>query len=119
MTDIGALVKRVEAATGPDAFLDAHIRAALDMPATLPVTTECPNYTASIDAALSLVERVLPGYGLELYWGTVGAAACLASDATYSQHWSGSRCPTPALAILGALLTALKSKQAQDAEGGA
>lgn len=74
---LSELVDRVEAATGPDRFLDARIRATLEMPEQ-PVLTDCPAYTASIDAALALVERKLPGW----FWR---------GGHVPSFHWTGTR----------------------------
>lgn len=70
MTDrLKELLARVEGASGPDGRLDYDIVRALDPPKLLapgnpPLTTDWEYYgplTASIDAALALVERVLPG----------------------------------------------------------
>jgi hypothetical protein len=58
MTDIAGLIERLEKATEPDVFLDAAIRKALDMPLEAPITSDCPRYTASIDAALALAEKL-------------------------------------------------------------
>jgi hypothetical protein len=59
MSNIAGLIERLEKATEPDVFLDAAIRKALDMPLEAPITSDCPRYTASIDAALALTERLL------------------------------------------------------------
>lgn len=76
-----------------------------------------PHYTADIDAALSLVSRALPGWGWsvasDMGEGRVFGAAMsplgLASAALMTQT---ARAPTPALAIILALL---RAKAAQDA----
>lgn len=94
MTDLSSLISRVEKATGPDRGLDAEISAVLephlfDAPGFTPErpipsfrydpsenvirfdgggimdVRFFPPVTSSIDAAVSLAERVLPGWG----WG--------------------------------------------------
>lgn len=80
---------------------------------------KCPLYTASLDAALALTERVLPGLfpGVQQYpdgWGAemvypeprrdrMGTHFAICSD-----H---NRFPTPALALLAALLSAKIAEQ--------
>lgn len=140
MIDIAGLRKRVEAASGPDRELDADLwwhfdRAAagrhyhtgrVGLPQPLPETLTsgglgraavqqaAPKFTASLDASLALVEKVLPPLGsvpsfdcLEAYpngWhATVG----------YSVHKQTSHlAPTASLAILAALLAALEARDA-------
>lgn len=66
MTDLRALASRVEAATGPDRELDECIGMSLGPKRTMRVGHEClgnerevpiycPHYTASLDAAMTLV----------------------------------------------------------------
>lgn len=86
MSDLAELLERVKAATGPDRELDADLAQTIEgveiqwrqANGTMemypvqryPSTTHSagfgigpvPNYTASIDAALALTERVLPGW---------------------------------------------------------
>lgn len=71
---IDELVKRLEAATGPDRELDAELYDAFIEPLTWQVVSDSghqkpPCYTASLDAAVALVERVLPGRGLMMARG--------------------------------------------------
>ncbi len=66
-----------------------------------------PAYTASLDAALALCERVLPGL-----WWNVGV--CSADPLTYSADFSDGTeepGPTPALALILAMLKALQAKE--------
>lgn len=74
--DIASLLERVTAATGPDRVLDLDLARALvpdvvvlrrndDDTANEPHTYW--EYTASIDAALALVERLLPGWSVRIY----------------------------------------------------
>lgn len=53
---IEELIGRLERATGPDREIDDALRIAFGYP------PKPWDYTASIDAALALVERVLPGW---------------------------------------------------------
>ena len=78
MTDLTALLERVEAATGPDREIDTEIARAFGWtpPGINPALWEgketpswwatpgfgMPAYTSSLDAAIALVERVLPGW---------------------------------------------------------
>lgn len=81
MTDIAGLIERVEAASGPSVASDGAIHAFLfpedfdegdaEHYANFPTVNRAdlrylasvaPRYTSSIDAALALVERKLPGY---------------------------------------------------------
>ena len=104
-----ALLKRVEAATGADPELDAEIAKGLSL--YLYVTfypfplngeaywegaevrhsrevepfedyTPIPKYTASIDAAIALIERVLPGW-----WWSIGTC-CLSDDARIAPDYN-------------------------------
>lgn len=67
-SELLALAERVEKASGPDRELDADIAKAVGVPATLVIGHEClgnlrsvpqnaPRYTASLDAALTLVPK--------------------------------------------------------------
>lgn len=155
MSDLAELLKRVEAATGPDRALDASICALLAPPVifehwlsntardNLDPTlweassngyvshpnwtygndqlgkSQAPQFTASIDAVLALVERKLPdhwgvgffkasympeiGYkGEGRYCGEVWHVASPYTKITSKKTTAG-----PALAILAALLAAL------------
>ena len=112
LTDLFA---RVEAATGPDRELDGALwrklifdpqlaRPGNDWTLTPNLGRKKPRYTASIDAALALAERVLPGWA----WMLRGSFAKL---------WEPHGKPpgndfdamgrSPALAIIAAILKAL------------
>jgi len=100
--DLQALIERVEEATGPDRELDVDIAWAIEPDryrsaywngrlgkpgTTLPlkldglertsVRSNCPALTASVDAALALLGRVLPGWSIQLYRHPDGAFATL------------------------------------------
>lgn len=61
-SDLQSLLERLEKATGPDREIDQDIEDIVRLgiaPRDKPLPF-CPKYTSSLDAALSLVERVLP-----------------------------------------------------------
>jgi len=64
-----------------------------------------PNYTTSIDAALALVERLLPGWSWRI-GNRPGGGAWVLLGTSRQEHLGA----TPALALLSALLAALSSK---------
>ena len=141
MTDLTDLIARVEKLEGPDREVDDLI--AVRVARMKPTTTyghevlgnlrEAPNrsplYTASLDAALALVERVLPGWG-----GMVDFGALMCGAAVHSADlWSPVRevgetedgfpvdirdeargeAKTPALALILTLLRALQASEKQ------
>lgn len=121
MTSLPELLKRVEAASGPDRELDAAVEVALDQQTAdgrararyysgyrddeLP-----PPLTASIDAALALVEMVLPGW----FWniGQFPNIRAQLAQPTVTEfgnaigHRADETAGTIPLAILAALLKA-------------
>jgi hypothetical protein len=131
MISLPDLLAGVEAAEGPDREIDAEIAVALSgdpeawvvnpSPQSIfgPVagwwrtgddkSHDAPTYTASLDAALGLVERVLPGFWWDLDcrgWAHIGP------EYRPLNMPPGSWGKTPALAILSALLKALIAKEA-------
>lgn len=130
MTDLSELIARVEGATGPNYALECDLFEALDVPkewfgskvvshflrnghfgfntADGFMHLDCikpPPYTASLDAALALAERVLPGWK----WGVTGGGA--PADALLYEpvlggwrHSIRTEAPTPALALVLAVL---------------
>jgi hypothetical protein len=136
MQDLKELIARVEGASGPDRGLDVYVAQAVDKPTTLlngqtfdQAVAGFPNdldgiarhwpvlaYTASLDAAISLLERVLPG----ATWAVFGADAafdmplCEASVADAESFDSTKAlAPTPALALVLAILKALDARENQ------
>lgn len=79
MPDLSTLIERVEALTGPSRDADYRIEKAIVRPGEFPASEiwppfmvgskfdrSIPAYTASIDAAVALVERVLPGKSMSM-----------------------------------------------------
>lgn len=121
------LLERVRGATGPSRELDADLYRALGYEvrqsgdgfwtwsqsggSDLRIL---PKFTASLDAALALVERVLPGWE----W-SVGSDQGCAIATVWTPHAGVDDLdvggPTPALAILAALLSALLAQASETA----
>lgn len=103
------LIERVTAAQGPDRELDRSIGRAFGVTETTFPQYEpgdvMPSYTASIDAALALVERYLPGWSWSIGHDANGELHATIWHGVTEHDEYGA---TPALAILAALLTALK-----------
>lgn len=136
------LLVRVEAASGADRELDGDLWWVLDhasaqhyfntgalglpreYPATLPipaglgragVQAMAPKFTVSLDAALALVERVLPSAHVSLYsigapWSRWQARVVTEHDGDELVTWFDAVAATPARALLVAMLNALLSK---------
>jgi len=150
MADLSELLERVRKATGPDRDIDGHIAAALRVKKNLPdwaknwpgewrptiqgsVVLMNDNgepgphfssmpYTASIDAALALVERVLPKFLLGGLYDfkvhnfdgqVVDKRACAILTTDMSEPFEEDAATRP-LAILAALLSALIAQKAAD-----
>lgn len=118
MTDYTDLIDRLRKATGPIRGLDIALAALWpDPPFNLTEKTlrnrkpACPKFTASVDAALALVERVLPEKAQ--WWDIL-------KSAMEQQGWEGARTRqrvTPETLprfILIALLSALQHKEQTD-----
>lgn len=130
MTPLQSLLEKIQGVTGLDRELDILIGAAtgyrnrfdgslLSDVLAMPERHEegmqwegVPAYTASLDAALALVERVLPGFDADvnIRSGEEPMAAYVWPAGTYiGGH--GAQAATAPLALLAALLTALISKE--------
>jgi len=122
--DIAELIERLKAAQGPDRELDRHLHGE---PLGTTRWSFIPNYTASIDAALALTERELPGWACMISenWdhlrGISGERMAfvvelrpvrvdgrLNDEDTFSHVVYGATRP---LAILAALLSALEAER--------
>lgn len=94
------LIERLEKATGPDRTLDRSIIGVLVDAGEVeshPLLVDVPPYTASLDAALTLV---MPGHGWSLQGNTDVFYAVV-----YGQY-NKPAAPTPALALCIAALRA-------------
>lgn len=136
--DLTSLLERVRNATGSDRELDAEIAQAVEgveiqwrqangtmemypvqrYPSTAHAAGfgigPVPEYTASIDAALALVERVL-GHAATVHLTIeIGSAQHACSITLFEKHetpFVAEGSPNPALAVLCALTAALTSNQ--------
>ncbi|TAA49054.1 hypothetical protein [Shinella sp. JR1-6] len=132
MTDLSSLISRVEKATGPDRELDAmvwlemtpgatrkftKVKSETDLwpPYTIDETRAAdgrliivPAYTSSIDAAVALAERVLPGVELEIT-NLYGVARVTLHHET-GQFYGSSAINSLPMALVLATLRALQSK---------
>lgn len=70
-----------------------------------------PDYTASLNAALTLVERALPGWDYRVERDEGVHKAGVWRSGTYFGGYGTESAPTPALALLAALLRALIAKE--------
>lgn len=128
------LLARVEAATGPDRELDDSLALASGWhpPGVDPrlfsnpdthrlYAHHAPAFTASLDAALALCERVLPGWRwtLDSESNREGVPRGKPGASVYIDQYDpdapfhSAEAPTPALALLAAMLKALDA-QAKD-----
>lgn len=120
MSSLTDLLSRVEEATGADRKLDWRLadfagHEAFDRDSALwppfgvgsKVERAIPTYTASLDAALALCERVLPGW----WWavGRYGPDGLVSANVSRDgkKHGADVMAPTPALALISATLRAL------------
>jgi len=109
MTALPALLDRITEATGPDRAIDREIDYQLwHQIQALHNPDGAPHFTSSIDAALGLVEKVLPRCRWALKINSTGTGSAYIGNAPYpGDELSGpSACggATPALALLAALL---------------
>lgn len=125
MGDLGILIERVEQCTGADEEVDAEIAYAsgwerrgwaletgcegwFEPGVPNVMHTAPPAYTADLNAVYTLIERLLPDawwdVRKEVAFGTVNYYGCVAHIRTFQSS------ATPALALLLALLRALKDK---------
>ena len=115
MTTLSELIERLEKATGPDSHLDNDIcEALMGWPERewrsidymkafgLPVTS-------SADAAIALADKVLPGEPVNMGWAQTPDTRPWARVGIWSAPDATG--PTPALALVTAILSALRSKE--------
>lgn len=142
MSDLKELLAKVEACKGPDRKIDAALALGLGIakeevrPSGLRLQTTSPPYTGSVDAAISLVEQLLPGWSWLVrspddgegeyfcnltrwdFLGKYDTVVVVGDTAHYSTSdpTEGGRAfptwsKTPALALCAALLRALSNKE--------
>jgi hypothetical protein len=122
---VAELLERVKAATGPDREIDRDLVERFYSEAVRPEwrsgdgwfhpdfgkVRPADPYTASLDAALALVERVLPGWAWSV--GNLrNGAQCYLMDRPGGVLHEPGLAATPPLAVLRALLAALLSAPA-------
>jgi hypothetical protein len=113
---LSELLERVKAASGPDREIDMAIAREFDLFETLMGDRRFMRpfyFTASIDAAVALIERALPEANCHGYdAGPNGVSAYVSRNNIAVGHWSfETKGATPALALVAALL---KAKIAED-----
>lgn len=115
---LDGLIERVKAATGPDQELEAELFDALIGVDALDAKRWYgggweARVTASIDAALALVERCLPGWGLEIGLPSgraYGSCRLFPGDNRNKELTCFGKGQTAPLAIILALLTAMQDQ---------
>ncbi|EYR81438.1 hypothetical protein [Shinella sp. DD12] len=140
MTDLSSIIERVEKATGPDRSIDVEVMNLLcprpkneaflflgkqleskwggvgDLANKTTYFVEAPRLTTSVDAAISLVERVLPGWewvcGRDAFLGANAAVyqSTIMGGVGLAEDDYESACATPVIALVLATLRALQSK---------
>lgn len=116
MTIPQELVDRVRGLTGPDREVDRAIERFEHGPDVIPFT---PKYTSSIDAALALAERVLPGWLVSIDQLKTGWRCGLVefdreADLVIDDY--DVEAPTAPLAIVLATLIAVQSSETSNAD---
>jgi hypothetical protein len=125
MTDLKALLERVEKTTGPDRELDIDMALALNLaPAEYKFLPEQrswqfyvfarddvvfwtpPEWTSSLDSALALVEEKLPGFR---WVRNISGGISITTDGPW-YHGVPNRLANDALTMVAALLRAIMSK---------
>lgn len=117
MNELKQLRERVEKAEGPDElsrteFYDALARVIFGAEFTFADSGLCRDALRSIDSAVALIERKLPGWrwivDSDFDRGPPYAAQVKARGATWAETYR-PMCKTPALALIAALLSALET----------
>jgi hypothetical protein len=136
MPDLDALIERVRGATEPSRELDRDIAIAtfkgcednherarkvlisygaqpwnFEVSGISGVSLRTPEpVTSSLDAAIALAERVLPGWAGEVDFGGTGLQQAWMHEPSGARSFT-SQSSTPALALILAILTALKEQE--------
>lgn len=113
MADLSEIIGRLEKAEGPSRIDDYAIHEATNPTLRAGLRFgNVPNYSASIDSAVSLAERVLPGWMWSMTTGLGNTAAyvrdksIIAPDKIEGEGYHA----TPAIALVLATLRALQQK---------
>jgi hypothetical protein len=121
--DLSSLISRVEGAEGADREIDWLLAKALGEPPMVwpeidmwppfmvgsKADKAIPAYTASLDSAMELMARVLPGYGFFLRRDNDGCNCGLLYPEHHFVTPGCSAHASPALAVVGATLVALQA----------
>lgn len=115
---------------GDGAFLSGCNQGREDALTALATCLSLKSYTASLDAAIALVEAKLPGWQIitvtkrwtgpgspQSDWGADARTHWAEAHLRMSEHgyvYSDARAPTPALALLAAMLRALEALEAKE-----
>ena len=110
-----ALAERCAEATGRDNNLEWDLMEA-SLPDLIGHVCTVPSYTGSLDAIVSLIERELPGAGMDLskYWLATPESPVWSATLTFGIHGKGGRSedrPTPAIALCAAFCLAMSEKE--------
>jgi hypothetical protein len=117
MTDIATLIARLEKLEGPDSDIDGDIWCEIFAPDVVAIDfgIQFPAVTASLDAAIALAERVLPGAEFNLtniYGVAVAEIPINDSDSPFETgRHAGGILP---IALLIAILRALQGRAHQE-----
>ena len=108
------LIERLEKATGPDREIDTAIEELFDPSFRDSTLRQATRYTASLDAAVALVEKMLPGWACGFDAGSKTSIAFV-DPHDFADRFLGARytaqAATPAIALLIALLRALSNRE--------
>lgn len=114
MSDLASIITRLESAKGRDWSLNMEIERAFSPPAF----SMARDYTGSIDAAIALMGRVLPGSGWIVGSGRespsepLGGAAIYRGLTTESGKVGEGEAITPAIALCLAICSAVQAQRA-------
>jgi hypothetical protein len=106
--DLQGLRCQVDAATGADRELDRAIARVLGR------VEPAPDYTASVDRCLDLVQACLPGWAWHVGWNASGVLPYATLHG--GEHLVAAAGPTVPLALLRALLAGLAARDASEQE---
>lgn len=103
---LSEIIERLGKATGPNYALEREIQDALEPDRKIHVPRP---YTSSVDAAIALAEKVLPGEPVNMGWAQTPETRPWARVGAWSAPDATG--PTPALALTTAIVSALRDKE--------